>query len=95
MGAAALAVGTNGGVQKGLTRRREGLGRMEEMVVEVVMGVIGGNEGKEEGSGIGELVATEEGLKEGEEGREGEGERREVGMSPVEEREEGSRMGGE
>lgn len=60
-----------------------------------VVRVIGGNEGKKEGFGIGKFVPAEEGVEEGDEGREGEGEGGVVGVGPLEEREEGCRVGGE
>lgn len=95
MGVAALAVGANGSVQKGLTGRREGYGGVEEVVVEVMAGVIGGNEGEEEGLGIGKFVAAEEGIEKGDQGGEGEGDVGLVGLNQLEEGEEGSGVGGE
>lgn len=88
MGPAAMAIRGNGGVQKCFAGRRKGFGRMEKMAVELVVRVVGRDEGEEEGFSVREFIAAEEGVKEGEEGREGEVERRDVGVGPFVESED-------
>ena len=63
VGMLGLDIGTNGGVKKGFGSKAS----QEEEAVELVVAV-GGDEGDEEGLGIGEFAVGEEGREEREEG---------------------------
>jgi hypothetical protein len=62
-----LNVGANGSVEKRSAWPGENAGRMEDEAVELVL-AIGGDEGDEEGLGVGELVVGEEGWEDEEDG---------------------------
>lgn len=86
------AVGENAGVQEGFGRRRKGESGAEEVAVEFVVRVLGGNLGVENGFGVIEFVVGNEGGEEREESGEGkgsEGGERGRGVCPIEEGEEG------
>ena len=63
MGLLGLDIGTNGGVKKGFGSEASRVEKAVELVV-----AVGGNEGDEEGLGIGEFAVGEEGREEREEG---------------------------
>lgn len=82
-----LNVGANGSVEKRSGGPGEHASRMEDEAVELVL-AIGGDEGDEEGLGVGELVVREEGWKDEEDGVRGVSEGRRVGLEELEEGEE-------
>lgn len=91
VGFAGLNIRANRSVENDFGGFREVAVGMEEGLVEMVLAV-GGDEGDEEGLGVGEFVAAEEGRKEGEERGGGLGEGGGVGLSPFEEGDESGRL---
>ena len=67
VGLLGLDIGTNGGVKKGFGSDASRVEEEEEEAVELVVAV-GGDEGDEEGLGVGEFVVGEEGMGRGSEG---------------------------
>ena len=67
VGLLGLDIGTNGGVKKGFGSKAS-QGEEEEVVELVVVVAVGGDEGDEEGLGIGEFAVGEEGREKREEG---------------------------
>lgn len=88
MGLLPLNIGANGSVEKRSGEPGERASGVEDEAVELVL-AIGGDEGDEEGLGVGELVVREEGGEEEEEGVRGVSEGRRVGLEEPEEGEEG------
>lgn len=83
-----LNIGANGSVEKRSGGPGERASGVEDEAVELVL-AIGGDEGDDEGLGVGELAVRKEGGEEEEEGVRGGSEGRRVGLEEPEEGEEG------
>ena len=90
VGLLGLDIGADGGVKKGFGGFGNEARRVEEEAVELVVAV-GGDEGDEEGLGVGEFLVGEEGREEREEGMGRGSEGRRAGLDEFEEGEEGRR----